>query len=111
MEDVNTAVTAARKAFEDPAWSEIAAADRGAFLYKLAELIDRDRELLASIDSIDNGKTYASAMAVDLDESYNVFRYYAGAADKISGTTIETSPAKLDYVLQEPLGVRGQIIP
>jgi aldehyde dehydrogenase (NAD(P)+) len=50
-------------------------------------------------------------LAGDLDESYNVFRYYAGAADKITGRTIETSPAKLAYVLQEPLGVCGQIIP
>ena len=56
-------------------------------------------------------KTFASAMAVDIDEAYNVFRYYAGTADKISGSTIETSPAKFAYVLQEPLGVCGQIIP
>lgn len=54
---------------------------------------------------------FSAALAGDLDESYNVFRYYAGAADKISGRTIETSPAKLAYVLQEPLGVCGQIIP
>lgn len=50
-------------------------------------------------------------MEVDLDESYNVFRYYAGAADKICGNAFETSPAKLAYMLQEPLGVCGQIIP
>jgi aldehyde dehydrogenase (NAD+) len=54
---------------------------------------------------------FSACLAGDLDESYNVFRYYAGAADKISGKTIETSPAKLAYVLQEPLGVCGQIIP
>ncbi|PKS12482.1 hypothetical protein jhhlp_000688 [Lomentospora prolificans] len=109
-QDVDKAVAAARLAFTGP-WSEIAAADRGAYLYKIAELIDRDRELIASIDSYDNGKTFASAMAVDIDEAYNVFRYYAGTADKISGSTIETSPAKFAYVLQEPLGVCGQIIP
>lgn len=56
-------------------------------------------------------KTYISALTADLDESYNVFRYYAGAADKISGSTIETSPVKFAYVLQEPLGVCGQITP
>ena len=50
-------MAAARLAFTGP-WSEIAAADRGAFLYKIAELIDRDRELIASIDSYDNGKVY-----------------------------------------------------
>ncbi|KAL2683141.1 hypothetical protein Neosp_007608 [[Neocosmospora] mangrovei] len=102
--DVDKAVDAARRAFQGE-WSELAAVDRGAFLYKIAELIDRDRKLLASIDAFDNGKTYAAALEGDLDESYNVFRYYAGAADKITGRTIETSPAKLAYVLQEPLGI------
>ncbi|VUC36379.1 unnamed protein product, partial [Clonostachys rosea] len=109
-EDVDKAVAAAREAFNGK-WSEIAAVERGAFLYKIAELIDRDRELIAAIDAFDNGKPYEMALGGDLDESYNVFRYYAGAADKINGTTIETSPAKLAYVLQEPLGVCGQIIP
>ncbi|EKJ79274.1 hypothetical protein FPSE_00585 [Fusarium pseudograminearum CS3096] len=109
-EDVDKAVQAARKAFEGE-WSELAAVDRGAFLYKIADLIDRDRELIAAIDAFDNGKPFSACLAGDLDESYNVFRYYAGAADKISGKTIETSPAKLAYVLQEPLGVCGQIIP
>lgn len=56
-------------------------------------------------------KSYMYALTVDMDESCNVFRYYAGAADKICGSTIETSPSKLAYVLQEPLGVCGQIIP
>lgn len=54
---------------------------------------------------------YGDALAVDIDESYNVFRYYAGWADKIFGRTIETSPDKLAYTLQEPLGVCAQIIP
>lgn len=53
--DVDKAVDAARRAFQGE-WSELAAVDRGAFLYKIAELIDRDRKLLASIDAFDNGK-------------------------------------------------------
>ncbi|KAH6687424.1 aldehyde dehydrogenase domain-containing protein [Plectosphaerella plurivora] len=110
VEDVDKAVDAARRAFEGE-WSTLAAVDRGNFLYKLADFIYRDRELIAAIDAFDNGKTYTAALEGDLDESYNVFRYYAGAADKITGRTIETSPAKLAYVLQEPLGVCGQIIP
>jgi aldehyde dehydrogenase (NAD+) len=110
VSDVDKAVAAARTAFEGE-WSELSAVDRGSFLFKLAELIDRDRELIASIDAFDNGKALSAALAVDLDESYNVFKYYGGAADKITGKTIETSPAKLAYVLQEPLGVCGQIIP
>lgn len=108
--DVDKAVVAARRAFEGE-WSELEAKDRGALIYKLAELIERDRKLLASIDSFDNGKSFADAYGLDILESFNVFRYYAGAADKIMGKTIETSPKKLAYVLQEPLGVCGQIIP
>ncbi|KAF7563731.1 hypothetical protein G7046_g380 [Stylonectria norvegica] len=109
-EDVDTAVHAARKAFEGE-WSELAALQRGNLLLKLSELIDRDRKLIASIDALDNGKTYSTALSQDIDASSNVFKYYAGAADKITGQTIETSPAKLAYVLKEPLGVCGQIIP
>lgn len=56
-EDVGKAVGAARRGFEGP-WSELAAADRGAFLYKIAELIDRDRELIAAIYAFDNGKVF-----------------------------------------------------
>lgn len=108
--DIDNAVAAARTAFEGP-WSDLAAVERGDFLYRIAELLQRDKELLAAIEAFDNGKPYSVALAEDLGESYNVFKYYAGAADKISGRTIETSPAKLAYVLQEPLGVCGQIIP
>ncbi|KAL2203200.1 aldehyde dehydrogenase [Sarocladium strictum] len=109
--DVDKAVAAARRAFEEGEWGEISAAERGTFLYKIADLLEKEQELLAGIDAFDNGKPYSVALAEDLAESICVFRYYAGAADKISGKTIETSPAKLAYVLQEPLGVCGQIIP
>ena len=85
--------------------------ERAKYVFKLAELIDRDRELLAAIDAHDSGKPYSVALEADLDESYNVFQYYAGWSDKIYGKTIETSAAKLAYTLQEPLGVCGQIIP
>ncbi|KAF2487183.1 aldehyde dehydrogenase domain-containing protein [Neohortaea acidophila] len=110
VEDVDRAVAAARAAFEGD-WSSVPAIQRGALLYKLADLVARDRELLAAIDAFDNGKPYGDALAVDLDEAINVFRYYAGWADKIFGKTIETSPEKLAYILQEPLGVCAQIIP
>ncbi|GFF53351.1 aldehyde dehydrogenase [Aspergillus lentulus] len=108
--DVDEAVAVARAAFEGE-WRSLSSTQRGGYLYRLAELIHRDRELIAAIDAWDNGKPYAATLDGDLDEAYNVFRYYAGWADKITGRTIETSPAKLAYVLQEPLGVCGQIIP
>ncbi|CDK27551.1 unnamed protein product [Kuraishia capsulata CBS 1993] len=109
--DIDKAVVAARKAFESPEWRGIAASARGDYLYKIAQIIDRDRELIASIDSIDNGKPLPECVEGDLEEAYNVFKYYAGFADKITGKTIETSPEKLAYTVQEPLGVCGQIIP
>lgn len=68
-------------------------------------------ELLAAIDAFDNGKPFRDALDADLHESWQVFRYYAGWADKICGKTIETGPGKLCYTLQEPLGVCAQIIP
>ena len=85
--------------------------ERAKFIFKLAALIDRDRELIAAIDAHDCGKPFSVALEADLDESYNVFQYYAGWCDKIDGKTIETSAAKLAYTIQEPLGVCGQIIP
>ncbi|KAH6874063.1 aldehyde dehydrogenase domain-containing protein [Thelonectria olida] len=108
-QDIGKAVHSADTAFEGP-WADLAAGERGALLYKIAALIDRDRDLLAAIDAYDNDKPFTAAQG-DIEEAYQVFRYYAGAADKISGRTIETSNAKLAYVLQEPLGVCGQIIP
>lgn len=109
-DDVDKAVVAARKAFDGP-WSDVTPVERGDYLYKLATLIDRDRALIAAIDAFDSGKPFPVALEADLDESYNVFKYYAGWADKIDGKTIETSSAKLAYTVQEPLGVCGQIIP
>ncbi|KAL9092441.1 MAG: hypothetical protein Q9159_000788 [Coniocarpon cinnabarinum] len=102
--DVDIAVRAARKAFQGE-WSQLSATARGDHLRKLADLIDRDKELLAAIDAWDN------ALTGDVDETYNVFKYYAGFADKIFGKTIETDPNKLAYVRHEPLGVCAQIVP
>lgn len=115
--DVDLAVSAARTCLSstssDPSssWPTLPAVSRGELLTRLANLIHRDRELLAAIDAFDNGKRYQDALEADIEESWQVFRYYAGWADKISGKTIETGPGKLCYTLQEPLGVCAQIIP
>jgi aldehyde dehydrogenase (NAD+) len=109
--DIDKAVDAARAAFDSGPWSELTPVERAKYVFKLAELIDRDRELIAAIDAHDCGKPFSVALEADLDESYNVFQFYAGWSDKIYGKTIETSAAKLAYTLQEPLGVCGQIVP
>src|SRR3954447_14909296 len=79
----------------------------------MADLIERDLEELAELESIDNGKPYAVARVADLPLAVDMFRYMAGWATKITGTTQPWSvPGEyLSYTLKEPVGVVGQIIP
>src|SRR5699024_216363 len=79
--------------------------------YKFASLLEENREELAQLESLDNGKPYAAALSDDVDGSIQQFEYYAGFATKISGKTTEVSPDYLNYTLHEPVGVVGQIIP
>ncbi|KAF8457421.1 aldehyde dehydrogenase domain-containing protein [Terfezia claveryi] len=111
--DVDTAVDAARAAFESPTWSELTPEARGRLLYKLADLIEENSKVLATIAMTyrDNGKPYNVCLAEDVLESIRVLRYYAGWADKIYGRTIDVGPRKLAYTLHQPIGVCGQIIP
>jgi phenylacetaldehyde dehydrogenase len=111
--DVNHAVAAARRAFDDGRWANVGAAGRGKMLWKLADLIERDLEELAELESIDNGKPYAVARVADLPLAVDMFRYMGGWATKITGTTIPWSlPGQfLSYTVKEPVGVVGQIIP
>lgn len=73
-------------------------------MWKLADLCERDKHILAKIDAWDNGKPYSLAEGKDLAETISTFRYYAGWADKYFGRTIETSEAKLAYTKHEPIG-------
>jgi aldehyde dehydrogenase (NAD+) len=95
---------AARAAFKSPEWRDISAAERGALLWKLGDLCEKNAHILATIDAWDNGKPYQQALDEDVGETVAVFRYYAGWADKVYGQTIETSRAKLAYTKHEPLG-------
>lgn len=110
-EDVNIAVKAARKAFEEGTWSKISAAERAHLIYKLADLIDENKEELAQLEALDNGKPYKQALEDDIAGTVDHFRYYAGWATKILGQTIPISPEYLNYTRHEPIGVVGQIIP
>src|SRR5438874_10004655 len=86
--DVDLAVKAARKAFEEGPWSKMNASDRGRLLNKLADLIEQHKEELAKLESLDNGKPLRDALAADLPLTIKCYRYYAGWADKIHGKTI-----------------------
>ncbi|VDO98486.1 unnamed protein product [Heligmosomoides polygyrus] len=110
--DVDKAVKAASDAFRlGSPWRRMDAAQRGELMNKLADLMERDRVLLASLETLDNGKPYAVAYHADLPLSIKCFRYYAGWADKNHGKTIPIAGDHFTYTRHEPVGVCGQIIP
>lgn len=109
--DVDLAVKAARKAFTDSPWSRMNASDRARLLNKLADLIEKNTEELAALETLDNGKPYKDSLTIDLPMTVKCYRYYAGWADKIQGKTIPVDGDFFCYTRHEPVGVVGQIIP
>jgi acyl-CoA reductase-like NAD-dependent aldehyde dehydrogenase len=111
-EDINRAVIAARKAFESGAWPRMTPSLRGRLLWKLADLIEQNADELALLEALDNGKPIRYARHIDVPQTADHFRYFAGWATKLEGDTIPVSiPNMFAYTLREPLGVVGQIIP
>lgn len=111
-DDIDTAVKAARKALNDRSWKGLSGTERGAIMYKFADLLEANKEILATIETWDNGKPYQVALNEDLAEVVAGLRYYAGWADKIHGQTIPTTPGmKFAYTLKQPIGVCGLITP
>jgi aldehyde dehydrogenase (NAD+) len=110
-EDIDRAVAAARKAFEDSEWTRTSARDRGRLLYRIADGIEARADELARLETLDNGKPVREARMIDIKESIDCFRYYAGWADKVDGDVIPVPGPYLNYTLREPVGVCGQIIP
>jgi len=115
-EDVDRAVKAARKAFEDSAWSRMRPVERERLLLKLADLVEANGEELAQLESLDNGKLVFFARIVDVAGTVDFFRYMAGWATKIEGKTLDVSlgmPGEeyAAFTLRQPVGVVGQIIP
>src|SRR5690606_19222791 len=115
--DVDQAVAAARAAFEKGPWATMVPAEREALLWRLADLIDRNADELAELESLDNGKTKFMASVVDGPGARNHFRYMAGWATKIEGSTIDISVGAPPggrvnaFTRREPVGVVAQIIP
>ncbi|KAI5804115.1 putative aldehyde dehydrogenase [Peziza echinospora] len=107
--DIDIAVKAARAAFEGP-WSKLSPHERSRLLNKLADKIEENTLLLASVESLDNGKAISLAKG-DVGAVVGVLRYYAGWADKVHGKVVDTGPDRFNFIRQEPVGVCGQIIP
>src|SRR3974390_3111908 len=96
-EDIDRAVKAARKAFENPAWADMPSSQRGRLIGKLADLIEARTEEFAQIESLDNGKPLAVARVADVPLAVDLFRYMAGWDPKIEGNTILFSPKYFPY--------------
>jgi aldehyde dehydrogenase (NAD+) len=109
--DVDKAVKAARAAFEQGPWKKMRASERGRLLHRLADLIEKDSETLARLETLDNGKPLHVAKAVDVAKTVACYRYFAGWADKVQGKTIPIDGDFFCYTRHEPIGVVGQIIP
>ncbi len=109
--DVEKAVKAARHAFDHGRWRKLPASERGRLLHRLADLIEKNADELAALESLDNGKPLGVAKAVDVGATVGCIRYFAGWADKVHGKTIPVDGPFFCYTRHEPVGVVGQIIP
>lgn len=109
-DDVDIAVSAAKRAFEESPWASSDPSFRATAFYKLADLVEQHAETLASIESLDNGKSINDARG-DITLGIACLRSAAGWADKYSGKQIETGDDYFNFTRREPIGVVGQIIP
>lgn len=109
-EDINEAVISAKTALDKGPWSRMSSTQRGKLLFKLADLMEKNRDELARLESLDNGKPFKMSI-FDVEMSIEVFRYIAGWADKNTGKTIPLPNNQFCFTLNEPVGVVGAILP
>ncbi|MDR3614029.1 MAG: aldehyde dehydrogenase family protein [Candidatus Obscuribacterales bacterium] len=109
--DIDKAVKAARKAFEHGKWRKITATQRANMMLKLADLVEKNADEFAQLETLDNGKPIKESRYFDIPAVVETFRYYAGWCTKLEGETISNNPDFFTYTLREPIGVVGQIIP
>src|SRR5690625_1024047 len=111
-DDAKKAIAVARDAFKTSEWSTMPSIERSKFIYRIADFIERDREELANLESLDTGKTVTESLT-DMDDIAAVFRYYAEMANKQAEGEIIHSPIpnSTSKVVREPVGVCAQITP
>ena len=109
--DIDAAVKAARRAFESGPWAKMSASERGRIIWKIADLLEQHTEEFAELETLDNGKPISVSRVADVPLAVDLFRYMAGWATKIEGSTIPISGPFFAYTRREPIGVVGQIIP
>ncbi|CDM27196.1 hypothetical protein DTO013E5_4564 [Penicillium roqueforti] len=108
LEDINKAVESAKSAFKT--WRTVPGPVKAQLLLKLAELVERDAEDLASLEAVDAGVLYTDSIGMNIPQAVGCLRYYAGWAGKIDGKTLEMEGG-IAYTHREPLGVCGAIVP
>lgn len=108
-QDVDNAVKAAQKAFET--WKDTSLVERQNILLKIADIIEQNKEYLATIETLDNGKPIRETIAADIPLGADHFRYFAGALRTEEGTANIIDGNTMNIILREPIGVVGQIIP
>jgi len=109
--DIDAAVKSARRAFEHGHWRKLHYRDKKHVLFKFAELMEREAENLAVLESLDVGKPIMNALKGDVPGAIRTLRYYAEALDKIYGEVGPEAPDRFSFVVHEPLGVIGAIVP
>ena len=111
--DIDRAVAAARRAFENGPWARMTPRDRSRLVWKLGDLLERHADEFAEIEALDNGKPVTNARRDDVQSSIDMFHYMAGWSTRLNGETITVSKDGdwHAYTLREPVGVVGQIIP
>lgn len=108
--DVEKAIAATRREFDEGKWPQLAAAQRGHILLKIAGAIRAHKDELARLETMNVGKPLYEAQS-DVDDAADTFEYYGGLANKITGEVNPLAPKALDFTIKEPVGVCGQIIP
>ena len=109
--DVDSAVKAARRAFNDGSWSRAAPEHRKAVLLKLADLVRKNSEELATLECLDSGKTISDCMNEIGHEVPTFFQWYAELIDKSFGKVAPTAETALALIVKEPIGVAGVVLP
>lgn len=110
-EDVDLAVKAARRAFESGPWAEMAPGDRGRLLNKVALALWEKADMLAEVESQDNGLPINETKFIAMPAMIDVLEFYAGLANKVQGSTLASPNNRFNYTLKEPIGVIGAIVP
>lgn len=109
--DVDRAVAEARRALESGPWSRMPASERGRILWRMGQLVLDRLDRLALLETLDTGKTLFDSGKIELPMAASLFEYYAGAATKIEGRTVQQRSDAFTYTIREPVGVVAAIVP